>query len=164
MDRNENRDLKHPQDAAAKLSPLGYIAAAVLAVPVGAVAWFELAYLWFGLTGEDAPAAFNAAAGMFAFGLALGWPLHGARRPAEVIQRGCQLGQVLALLLPVVAIVVLLLWENASDRPDLGMGGLMLYSLPVVAFGAAVALLLVFWLIYWLAGRRLRPNQAATSQ
>lgn len=159
-----NRDLKHPQEVAARLGPLAYFAAAVLAVPVGALAWVELAYLWFGLTGEDAPAAFNAAAATFAFGLALGWPLLGARRPAEVVQRGCQLGQVMALLLPVVAIVVLLLWEKASDRPDLGMGGLMLYGLPVVAFGAAVVLILVFWLVYRLAGRRLRPSQTATGQ
>lgn len=164
MDRNGKRDLKNPQATDAKLGPLAHIAAAVLAVPVGAVAWFELAYLWFGLTGEDAPTAFNAVAGIFAFGLALSWPLLGARCPAEVVQRGCQLGQVLALLLPVVAIAVLLLWENASDRPDLGMGGLMLYGLPVVAFGAAVVLILVFWSVYRLAGRRLRPSQTATGQ
>lgn len=140
----------------AKPRLLEYVTAVVLAAPVGAVAWFELVYLWFGLTGEDPPAAISSAMAIFAFGAAFGWPLYGAGCSAEVVRRGCHLGLLVALLLPLVAIAVLLLWQNASGRPDLGMGGLILYNLPFIALGVAAVLAIVFGLGSRWAGRRLQ--------
>lgn len=138
--------------------PLSYLAALVLAVPVGALIWFELIYLAFGLTGDDATTWVNGLSAVVAFGLALGWPLHGTARPAQVVQRGCRLGSKVALLLPVVTIAVLLIWENADNRPDLGMGGLMLYSMPVVALGLTVVLVIGFSIGERLAAKRLHEG------
>lgn len=144
--------------------PLCYAVAAALALPVGALGWFELVYLWFGFTGEDASPQVNLAACLLAFGVAFGWPLRRAQRPLQVLRRGCTLGMVLAVLLPLAGIAVLLLWQNAKDRVDLGMGGLMLYSFPLVAFGAAVVLVIVFGLGRRWASRRLRAEPAARPQ
>ncbi len=136
--------------------PLRYLAAVLLAVPVGGILWLELLYLTFGLTGHDAPASLHLVFLVAAFGLAAGWPLRGTRRPAEVVVRSCRLGVVVVLLLPVVAVAVLLLWQNAPGRPDLGMGGLMLYNVPIIAFGMALVLTVAFWIIGRLAERRLQ--------
>ena len=133
-----------------------YLAAAASALAVGPLIWFELLYLAYGITGEDPARAFNVASGLAAFGSAFGWPLYGAVRPAAVVRRGCRLGIVAAMLLPLVSIAVLLLWVNSPGRRDLGMGGLMLYNMPVVTFVAALVLVLLFGLCGRYAERRLR--------
>jgi len=138
---------------------LRYSAAAAFAVPVGGMAWFELIYLFFGITGEDPPWSYNALGAAAAFGVALVWPLFGTTRAAEVVRRSCRLGGVVAVLLPLVALAVLMLWQRASGRPDLGMGGLMLYSLPVIAFVVALAFVLVLWLCDRVAAGRLREDE-----
>lgn len=143
--------------------PLRYLAAALLAVPVGGILWLELLYLTFGLTGHDAPASLHLVFLVAAFGLAAGWPLRGTRRPAEVVVRSCRLGVVVVLLLPVVAVAVLLLWQHAPGRPDLGMGGLMLYNVPIIAFGLALVLSATFWTIGRLAERRLQGKAGGGS-
>jgi cation transport ATPase len=126
------------------------IASAVLAVPIGAILWFELVYLWFGLTGKEPAAVINMTAFTVAFGIAFGWPLYRTRLLPELLRRGCRLGIMVSVLLPVVSIVVLLVWEN-SVRPDLGMGGLMLYNMPFVSLAAAIVLVALFSLGHWLA-------------
>ena len=136
-----------------------YCAALGLALPVGAIGWFELVYLFFGITGEDPPAGYSAMAAVAAFGVALAWPLYGTVRPAEVVRRSCRLGGIASLLLPIVTIAVLLLWQSSTGRRDLGMGGLMLYSMPIVAFGVALALAFVFWLCDRSAAKRLHQQQ-----
>ena len=138
---------------------LRYFAALGLALPVGAIGWFELVYLFFGVTGENPPRSYNMVAAVAAFGVALAWPLLGAVRPAEVVRRGCRLGGIATVLLPIVTIAVLLLWERSTGRRDLGMGGLMLYSMPIVAFGIALVLALVFWLCDRSAAKRLRQQE-----
>ena len=138
---------------------LRYFAALGLAVPVGAVGWFELVYLFFGVTGEDPPRSYNVLAAAAAFGVALAWPLIGTVRPAEVVRRSCRLGGIAAVLLPIVSIAVLLLWTGSPGRRDLGMGGLMLYSMPIVAFGVALVLALIFWLCDRSAAKRLRQQE-----
>jgi hypothetical protein len=160
MDPHRKNDDRQ-QQAHRPLPPgaLSYVAAAGLAVPVGALAWFEAAYLCFGLTGEDPPEAFSFLAAVVSFGFAFGWMLFRARRPAHVVRRGCQLGLLISVLLPVVVIAVLLLWQNASDRPDLGMGGLMFYTLPYIALGVAAVLAIVFGLGIRLAERRLHAGR-----
>ena len=137
---------------------LRYFAALGLALPVGAIGWFELVYLFFGVTGEDPPRSYNTVAAVAAFGVALAWPLLGTVRPAEVVRRSCRLGGIATVLLPIVTIAVLLLWESSTGRRDLGMGGLMLYSMPIVAFGVALVLALVFWLCDRSAAKRLRQE------
>ncbi|KAB7622608.1 hypothetical protein [Alkalilimnicola sp. S0819] len=144
--------------------PLGLAVAVCLALPIGALVWCEAVYLFFGITGEDAPDAVGFLAAVVAFGLAVGWPLFRAHRPAEVLRRACQLGMLVSGLLPVVAVAVLLLWQNASGRPDLGMGGLMLYALPYVALGIAALLAIVFGLGIRLSGRRLQRLPAAEEE
>lgn len=139
-------------------SALRYFAALGLALPVGAAGWFELAYLYFGVAGEDPPRSYNVVAAMAAFGVALVWPLLDTVRPAEVVRRSCRLGGVVAVLLPVVSIAVLLLWEGSTGRRDLGMGGLMLYSMPFVALGFALVLGLALWLCDHYALKRLRQE------
>ena len=139
---------------------LRYIAALGLALPVGAIGWFELVYLFFGLTGEDPPRSYNVVAGMAAFGVALTWPLLGTVRPAEVVRRSCRVGGIAAVLLPIVSIAVLLMWEGSTGRRDLGMGGLMLYSMPVVAFGVALVMALLLWLFDRSAAKRLRQEDS----
>lgn len=133
-----------------------YLSALGLALPVGAIVWFELVYLFFGVTGEDPPKAYNVVTAVAAFGIALAWPLLGTVRPAEVVRRSCRLGGIASVLLPIVTIAVLLLWESSTGRRDLGMGGLMLYSMPFVAFAIALVLALVFWLCDRSAAKRLR--------
>jgi hypothetical protein len=136
-----------------------YFAAFGLALPIGAIGWFELVYLFFGLTGEDPPRSYNMTAAVAAFGVALAWPLLGTVRPAEVVRRSCRLGGIASVLLPIVTIAVLLLWESSTGRRDLGMGGLMLYSMPIVAFGVALVLALIFWLCDRSAAKRLRQQE-----
>ena len=126
------------------------LTALAVGLPVAAIAWFEIVYVWFGLTGGELTGAASAAVGALALAGAVAWPLSGAERAADVAHRACRLGIAVAIALPIVAVAVLLLWVNASGRRDLGMGGLMLYSLPVVAFVVAVVLVLLFGI-----GRRL---------
>lgn len=140
-------------------SSIRYFAALGLALPVGAIGWFELVYLFFGVTGEDPPRAYNVAAAVAAFGVAFAWPVSGTVRPAEVVRRSCRLGGIAAVLLPVVTIAVLLLWESAGGRRDLGMGGLMLYSMPIAAFAIALVLALVFWICDRYAAKLLRQQE-----
>lgn len=135
---------------------LTLVTAAALAVPVGAIAWVGMLYLYFGMAGRDTPTVVNVVTFLFSFGLALWIPLREADRPARVVQRSCRLGLGLALLLPAVAFAVLALWEHLPNRPDLGMGGLIIYSAPVMATAAAVVLSLLFLLGHHLASRRLR--------
>ena len=137
---------------------LRYLTAAAFALPVGALVWFELVYLFFGFTGEDAPRGYNLVAALLAFGVALGWPLFGATQAAEVVRRSCRLGGLAAVLLPLVSIAVLLMWQSSTGRRDLGMGGLMLYSMPVVAFAIALLAAVVLWLCDRAAAKRLQPK------
>lgn len=140
------------------------LAALATALPVGGLAWLELAYLNFGLTGRDWSPGVAWLAAFALTGLATAWALRGAGRPAAAIRRGCNLGVLLAILLPIVAVAVLLLWEDASDRPDLGMGGMMLYSMPFVAVGLAVVLVLGFGVGARLAARRMHPAATGPNQ
>ncbi|HVL58368.1 MAG TPA: hypothetical protein VM491_17860 [Burkholderiaceae bacterium] len=135
-----------------------YLAAVSLGVLLVPILWFELLYLAFGITGRDASNVYGLASLVAAAVVAIGWPLRGTHRPAQVVRRSCMLGIVSALLLPVVAVTVLMLWLTLPGRPDLGMGGLMLYSLPWVAAAAAVVLTLLFGLGSVWAGRRLQPR------
>jgi hypothetical protein len=128
------------------------VASAVSALPVGGILWFELVYLWFGLTGNEPPFLVNMAAFTAAFGTAFLSPLYRARLLAEVLLRACRLGIIVSLLLPAVSIAVLLIWEN-SVRPDLGMGGLMLYNMPFVSVAVAIVLVAFFSLAHWLSTR-----------
>lgn len=139
---------------------LRYAAAALPAVPIGALAWFEFVYLWFGVTGDDPPRMLSAGAAVAAFSFGFLWPLRSTERPAAVITRSCRLGIALAILLPIVSIAVLLLWTSASGRRDLGMGGLMLYSLPVVALILSAVLVAVFALTRRFAAARLGADGA----
>ncbi|SEN24501.1 hypothetical protein [Nitrosomonas marina] len=143
---------------------LSYAVAGALALPVGAVMWFETVYLFFGLTGEDPSDSFSFLAATVVFGFAFGWPVFRAYCTARVVQRACQLGLLVSNLLPVVAVAVLLLWQEASNRPDFGMGGLMLYALPYVALGLAVILVIGFGLGIHLAGRRLTTSNYKRSE
>lgn len=139
---------------------LRYLTAAGFALPVGALGWFELVYLFFGVTGEDPPRSYNVLAAVTAFGIALAWPLFGAVQAAEVVRKSCRLGGIAAVLLPIVSIAVLVMWESSTGRRDLGMGGLMLYSMPIVAFGIALVVALVFWLCDRSAAKRLQRTDA----
>jgi hypothetical protein len=49
-----------------------------------------------------------------------------------------------------------MIWVNARTRPDLGMGGLALYSIPIVAFVISIVLVIAFGTGRRLALRRLR--------
>lgn len=131
-----------------------YLTAALLAIPVGLIIWVEVLYLGFGFTQEDASPALNVTAIALAVVVTLGWPLHRTASAAAAGRRACRLGIAASLLLPVVAVAVLLLWESASDRPDLGMGGLMLYNMPIIAGVIAFVLVIPFWIGERLFARR----------
>ena len=133
-----------------------WVAASCMALPVGAIAWFELVYLFFGVTGQEPATAYKLVAAAAVLAAALVWPVHGTVRPAQVVRRSCWLGVCATVLLPVIAVAVLLLWQGAGGRRDLGMGGLMLYSMPVVAFAVSIVLALFFWACDRLAARQLR--------
>lgn len=137
---------------------LRYLTAAGFALPVGALGWFELVYLFFGVSGEDPPRTYKVLAAVAAFGIALAWPLFGAVRAADVVRKSCRLGGIAAVLLPVVSIAVLVMWESSTGRRDLGMGGLMLWSMPLLAFGIALVAALVFWLCDRSAAKRLQQT------
>lgn len=126
------------------------LTAAVLAVPIAAVVWFEAAYLYVGVTAADPPLHLKWSIAAAAYGAVIGYATSGARRPAEVALRACRLGIAVSILLPVICLAVLLVWVNARARPDLGMGGLALYSIPIVAFAVSIVLVIAF-----AAGRRL---------
>lgn len=129
--------------------------AVVVAIPIAAILWFEIVYLWFGATGGELSASANGVIVALALMACGAWSLSGAERAAQVVHRACRLGIAVAIALPIVAIAVLLLWVNASGRRDLGMGGLMLYSLPVVAFVASIVLVVVFGIGRRLAAKRM---------
>lgn len=134
------------------------LVAATLAAPIAAIGWFELVYLWFGITGEDPPSGANLVVAVAAFAATLSWSWRGSTRIADVIRNACRLGIALSIALPIVTVAVLLMWENASGRRDLGMGGLALYSIPVIAFVAAVALVVAFGIGRRLAQKRLEAT------
>lgn len=133
-----------------------FLVAATLAAPIAAIGWFELLYLWFGITGGDPPPGANLVVALAAFAAALTWSWRSATRIADVVRNACRLGIALSIALPLVTIAVLLIWENASGRRDLGMGGLALYSIPVVAFVAAIVLVIAFGIGRRLAEKRLQ--------
>lgn len=132
--------------------------AVLVSTPIAAILWFEIAYLWFGATGDELAGAASVGVVALALAAVVAWALFDAERAAHVVHRACRLGIAVAIALPIVAVVVLLLWENASGRRDLGMGGLMLYSLPVVAFVVAIVLVVVFGLGRRLAAKRITPG------
>lgn len=129
--------------------------AVIVAIPIAAILWFEIVYLWFGATGGELSASANGVIVALALMACGAWSLSGAERAAQVVHRACRLGIAVAIALPIVTIAVLLLWVNASGRRDLGMGGLMLYSLPVVAFVASIVLVVVFGIGRRLAAKRM---------
>lgn len=137
-------------DRAARL-----LAALLVVAPVGALAWGAVLYLLFGLTGEDAPRPVTWATALGCGGGVWAWVLRGGATPAGVVARGARLGIAVALLLPVVAVAVLLLWQHVPGRRDLGMGGLMLYNVPLVALAMTLILVPIFWGVMRLAQRRL---------
>ena len=126
------------------------VAGAILAVPVAAIVWFEVAYLWFGVTAADPSPHMKWFIAAAAYGMAVSYTTYGARATAEVVLRACRLGIAFSIALPIVCLAVLLIWVNARVRPDLGMGGLALYSIPVVAFVVSIVLVIAFG-----TGRRL---------
>lgn len=131
------------------------VTAVAVALPIAAVLWFEIVYLWFGLTGGDAAPPVTGAIGLLSLAVTSGWSLRGTLGAAEAALRGSRLGIAVAMTLPVVALAVMLLWHAAEARRDLGMGGLMLYSMPVVAFIVSIILIAIFATVRWLAGRSI---------
>lgn len=151
--------ISHDAGDADVVSPRGagsVLAAALVSMPVGAIAWFELLYLVFGLSGRDPTFPIELATFVLCFAVAFAWPLFRAARPAAVIRQGCRVGVVVSLMLPVVTFGVLFIWESADERPDLGMGGLMLYALPYVSLAAAAVLAILFAIGEKAAVKRLR--------
>lgn len=131
------------------------VAGAVLALPVAAVVWFEAAYLWFGVTAADPSQSMKWFIAAAAYGMVVSYATYGARASAEVALRVCRLGIAVSILLPIVCLAVLLIWVNARVRPDLGMGGLALYSIPVVALIMSMVLVVAFGIGRRLALRRI---------
>lgn len=142
---------------------LQYALAIVFAIPIGTLLWFELGYLWFGLTGKDVPNPLATVLGIVAYAVPLLVVRVRATRPAIVVRRGCRLGLVVTALLPVVSFGVLMLWESATNRADLGMGGLMLYALPYVSLGVACVLGIVFAYAGQRATLRLSKEASGSS-
>ena len=126
------------------------LTAGLIAVPIAGIVWFEAAYLWFGVTAVDPSHNMKWFIAAAAYGMVVSYTTYGARASAEVALRACRLGIAVSILLPMVCLAVLLIWVNARMRPDLGMGGLALYSIPIVAFVVAIVLVIAFG-----TGRRL---------
>lgn len=148
-----------PADAGRRDGLLPLALAAAVALPVGAILWFELTYLAFGVTGNPGSPLGSMFAAVAAFGLALSWPLLGTGRPADIVRRACRLGIVVALLLPVVAWAVLLIWRNHPARPDPGAGGLLLNTAPMAALIVGAVLAVAFWLGQAAAKRRMASHE-----
>lgn len=136
--------------------PHSVLTAGMMAVPIAAILWFEAAYLWFGVAAVDPSPNMKWFIAAAAYGMVVSYTTYGARAPAEVVLRGCQLGIAVSILLPIVCLAVLLIWVNARMRPDLGMGGLALYSIPIVAFVVSIVLVIAFGTGRRLALRRLQ--------
>jgi hypothetical protein len=132
------------------------LTAAVLAVPIAAIAWFEAAYLWFGVTAFDPSQNIKWFIAAAAYGVVVAYTTYGTRTSAEVALRACRLGIAASILLPIVCLAVLVIWVNGRMRPDLGMGGLALYSIPIVAFVVSIVLVIAFG-----TGRRLALKRLA---
>ena len=143
--------------AAGDVDRLMAFVAGLLALPVAAVIWFEAVYLWFGVTAADPPGVVKVAIATAAYVMVIAHARSGARQRAEVVLRACRLGIGVTMLLPLVTIAVLLIWVNAPARPDLGMGGLALYSIPVVAFLLSIVLVVAFGI-----GRRLALSRISS--
>lgn len=137
----------------------GTLLALLVAIPIGIIIWFELTYLAFGITGAPTGGMASLFAAVAAFGLALSWPLLGTGQPADVVRRACRLGIVAAVLLPVVAWAVLLIWRNNPARPDPGAGGLLLNTAPMAALVGGAVLAVVFWLGQAAAKRRMASQR-----
>lgn len=134
------------------------LTAAVLAVPIAAIVWFEAAYLWFGVTAVDPPPHIKLGIAIGAYAMVIAHATYGARGPAEVTLRACRFGIGVSILLPIVCLAVLLFWVNARVRPDLGMGGLALYSIPIVAFVISIVLVMAFGTGRHFALRRMQQH------
>lgn len=134
------------------------VVALLVSVPVSALLWFQFVYLWYGLTARDVEPFPRLAIALVSLGACVAWSLAKGSEPAHAALRASRLGIAVAMALFPVTIAVLLIWQSASNRPDLGMGGLMLYSLPVVALIAAVVLIAIFAGIRRLAERRISPT------
>jgi|SRR5688500_2675397 len=135
--------------------PHSVLTASLIAAPITAIVWFEIAYLWFGVTAVDPSQAMKWFIAAAAYGMVVSYTTYGARGSAEVALRACRLGIAVSLLLPIVCLAVLVIWVKARARPDLGMGGLALYSIPIVAFVVSIVLVIAFGTGRRLALRRL---------
>jgi hypothetical protein len=143
---------------------LKYILTAALAVPIGAIIWFEILYLYFGITAKDPSRTIIFLSALIAFSLSFVLLLIRSQRPVQVLRRACFLGLIVSILLPLVAYKTFVLIESASSPQhknllrDIGEGGMIFSGILFFSFPIGVGLVLVFALGYFLAGRRLKTK------
>lgn len=126
------------------------LAVLLMTIPVGAILWFELLHLAFGMTSAATSPLGAAFAALAAFGFVFSWLAIRGGSTWVVVQRGCRLGILVSALLPVVAILALFLWRTTGGRRDVRAGGLMLHDAPAIAFVVSLVLIVAF-----LAGLRM---------
>jgi hypothetical protein len=129
-----------------------YAVTATLAVPVGAIMWFEI--LYFGLTANVPSIALWFLGALVAFAVSFALPLIRSQRPAEILRYACALGLMVSLPLPLLARTTFFLIESALTPQHkmllrgIGEGGLIFSNILVFFFAVGVGLALVFWLCY----------------
>lgn len=121
-----------------------YISAFLLSLPIGALLLFEISYLYFGITGKDATNVIGALMCLLSFGFVFIYPLHGTERTSEAVKRSCSLGIFVAISLPFTAFAVLLLFQHHPDQGEYGMGGLIIYGLPIMTAGVGLVVAVLF--------------------
>jgi hypothetical protein len=141
-----------------------YAVTATLAVPVGAIMWFEILYLYFGIKANAPSRALSVLSALVAFGVSFALPLIRSQWPGEVLRCACVLGLIVSPLLPLVAYTTFFLIESASSPQHnmllrgIGEGGLIFSGILVFSFAVGVGLALVFWLCYGVTRRRLETK------
>lgn len=107
-----------------------HLAAVLLAVPTSVLILLGITFQISAWSGKDASDTIAGLIGVAALLAAAMFALHRTTTPAGVVRRGCRLGMLASVLLPVLVSCGMLTWTDSAS----GMGGLTLYVILIMAF------------------------------
>lgn len=137
-------------------SPLSYIAAFVLSLPITAVIWFVIIYPVYGLTGETIHPYFHFVTSLLFYLIVFGWAIYGSDSASEIVYRICRFGAILSLLIPLSTGITSLIWASgATIRPVNFLSGFSALEIPVYSAGVAMLMILLFLFGSYLAARNM---------
>lgn len=141
-------------------SPLFYISAMLLSLPVTAIIGFVIFYPVYGISGDPVYPFFLIVTGTLFYLFICSWALYGSDKTAEAVYRICKFGSLVSLLLPVSAGMISLIWTTGVfERPTGFLTDYSALEIPVFAAAAAIVLIILFLTGSYLAAKDIEGIQ-----